>query len=277
MVKPAPVKTGSQGVDAAINDFMTGITSARSYAHAKRANWNTTKIDMTETVAYTSAGVAVAGAFKGTFVLNDLLTNYQFNVDAFTQSGVYGSGSTVLTTRDFVSLSYVLPTFLVVGDSLKVPITIANQATSAITLNLYNLVVDPSITVSFLSTKIQLAASAALTTTMTITANSEKVGSSINVYGNASVSSTVTYIAQQSGSLNVVNKEYIYNAKNIGGLFGSNVKTTTGSNTTTISLPLPPNANSTSQNFYLKIYPTVYALLETSRKTLIAGPQTNFE
>jgi uncharacterized protein YfaS (alpha-2-macroglobulin family) len=150
------------------------VTSAKSWAHSKRSNWNTTKIDLTQTVAYTSTGYTKTGQLKGSFVLNDLLTSYEFSVDAFTSTGVLGTATSFVSTKDFLSVAYTLPNYIVVGDSLKVPATITNSGPSAITLNLYNIAGDSSITTAFSTSSIKLAASAAVTVTMTITGVSEK-------------------------------------------------------------------------------------------------------
>jgi uncharacterized protein YfaS (alpha-2-macroglobulin family) len=55
-----------------------------------------------------------------------MTTTYSFMVDGFTATGVLGSANSVIMTRDYISISYTLPKFLVVGDTLKVPVQVAN-------------------------------------------------------------------------------------------------------------------------------------------------------
>lgn len=82
---------------------------------------------MTQTVQWTSTGYAKTGVLKGSFVLNDKLTSYVFSADAFTMGGLLGAVNTTLTTTQQLTITYSTPQFLVLGDSLKIPVTISNQ------------------------------------------------------------------------------------------------------------------------------------------------------
>lgn len=106
-----------------------------------------------------------------------MTTTYSFMIDAFTATGLLGSSSSVIQTRDYISVSYTLPRFLVVGDTLKIPVQVANQGSSAVTLNLFNLINDTSITVSWVAAnKASLSANSAVASAIYIKANFEKVG-----------------------------------------------------------------------------------------------------
>lgn len=87
---------------------------------------------------------------------------------------------------------------MVVGDALKVPVTIANQGATAARVTLTETINDPSIRVVLPTAALNLAANAAVSTFVTITALSEKSGAQINLVATGTVgagASAVTYNA----------------------------------------------------------------------------------
>lgn len=272
------IRSGLQGATSAGLDYMTGITSARSWVHPKRAGWNTTVLDKTQTVHFTSMTLAKLGTYKGTFVLNDDFSNYQLSADVLTTTGVLGTARVAVSTKQYISFAYTLPTFLAVGDSLKVTATIVNAATAALTVSLAQLVNDTSYSVVFAAPKISVAAGATVVTSFNINALSPKVGATFgtSAIGVAAVGG-LTYTASSSGSFNIVARDFIFKQMSLGGLIGSAVKITTTGSSASLPLAIPADANSTNQQFTLDVYPTIQSLLEASRKTLVAGPQINFE
>lgn len=133
-----------------------------------------------------------SGSYKNTVVINDDLSNYLFQVDAVNPNGALGSAVSTIATRDTFAISYALPKFMVVGDALKIPVTISNQGTVALRIQLFETLNDPSLKVVLPAVAANLAANAALSTFVTVTAVSEKVGASINIVANATAG-TVTY------------------------------------------------------------------------------------
>jgi len=113
---------------------MVNLTAnPKVFAHPKRAGWTASqKIDLTQTVAWSSTVLAKAGTLKGSLVLNDALTSYSVVIDAFNAQGAVGSVNATILTRDSLVISYTLPKFMVVGDSLKIPVSIANQGSAAL-------------------------------------------------------------------------------------------------------------------------------------------------
>lgn len=257
---------------------MTGINNARLWTHPKRANWNTTILDRTQTVHFTSMTLVKLGTFKGTFVLNDDFTNYQLTADALTTTGVLGAARVTISTRPYITFSYTLPSFLVVGDALKVSASIINSSPAALTVTLAQLVNDTSYSVGFAAPRISIAAGATFQTSFNITALSPKMGASFgaSAVGVAAVGG-LTYTASASGSFNIVARDYNFRQQSLGGLIGSAVRITTTGSTASLPLTIPADAASNNQQFSLDVYPTIQSLLEASRKALVAGPQINFE
>lgn len=78
---------------------------------------------------------------------------------------------------------------MVVGDALKVPVSISNQGPIAARVTLTESMNDPSIRVVLPTATFNLAANGAISTFATITALSEKSGAQINIVATGTVGS----------------------------------------------------------------------------------------
>lgn len=74
------------------NDFMTNIaTNTKLWAHPLRKGFSPSeRIDLTETVLFSSASVVTNGQGQGTFYLSDLITKFRVTVNAIDVNGVVG-------------------------------------------------------------------------------------------------------------------------------------------------------------------------------------------
>ena len=104
---------------------------------------------------------------------------------------------------------------------------------------------------------------------VTLTAISEKVGVNINILANLTAAATAAQTVEQSGTLRIHAKDFIFNTKSVGNLIGSQNKTVGNLNNVSVAFEIPADANTDNQQFNLEVYPSILSLLESSRKTLV--------
>ena len=112
------------------NDFVT----VRVYAHQVRKNREPgQRSDFTETLFW-HAGVKTNEEGKATveFGLNDSVTSFRVAADAFTSSGVLGSGTTNIESVEPFYVEPKFPLEVTAGDKIRLPIGIINSMDAAI-------------------------------------------------------------------------------------------------------------------------------------------------
>jgi len=94
--EPAPKlsspSTPNQDKENAPNDFMVRIAqNTRHWAHPLRKGFSPAqRIDLTETVLFSSSNRVNSGIFKGSLRLSDLITKFRITVNAIDSTGVLG-------------------------------------------------------------------------------------------------------------------------------------------------------------------------------------------
>ena len=117
-------------------DFMQDIPqNTRRYSHMLRDRYNRfdPRVDFTQTLLFESAKELVQSLEDTTrevtssFFLNDQVSSFQISVDIFSSNGRYGIAKKTLASSKNLYSQFTLPTTLVRGDKLDIPITVVNN------------------------------------------------------------------------------------------------------------------------------------------------------
>jgi len=113
-----------------------GIPSnTRDYSHQLRANYDkfTTRVDFTQTILFesaqnlTSSVTNEAVKHSSKFFLNDQISQFEISVNVFSSSGKYGIGKKVIKSSTSAYSQFTLPTTMINGDKIEIPITVTNN------------------------------------------------------------------------------------------------------------------------------------------------------
>ena len=91
------------------------------------------RVDFTQTLLFESAKELVQSLEDTTrevtssFFLNDQVSSFQISVDIFSSNGRYGIAKKTLASSKNLYSQFTLPTTLVRGDKLDIPITVVNN------------------------------------------------------------------------------------------------------------------------------------------------------
>jgi uncharacterized protein YfaS (alpha-2-macroglobulin family) len=114
--------------EASPNDFMTGIAAnARQWAHPLRKGWTAAeRIDLTETVLFSSSNRIKSGTFKGQLRLSDLITKFRITVNAIDAKGSIGYKKATFQSNKSLYVTFDLPSTMTASDKMKVNLQIGN-------------------------------------------------------------------------------------------------------------------------------------------------------
>ena len=119
---------------AAPNDYMVAIpANTRQWVHPLRKGFNPAdRVDLTETVLFSSSNRVSGGKIKGTFRLSDLITQFRVTVNAIDAKGVIGYKKANFQSNKPLYISFDVPSTMTVSDKINVDLRIGN-------LNAYSL------------------------------------------------------------------------------------------------------------------------------------------
>ena len=151
---------------------MTNITlNSRLWSHPLRANFSANqRVDLTQTLHYSSAVKAVNGTVKGSFYLSDQITQYRMSAYSFDRSGKLGYNEKIISVSKPVSIDYSLPVTFTLNDTIFINVTIYNNMNQSISANLHQLVVDPAFVVSYNNSNFTVKQNSLIVRTINITA-----------------------------------------------------------------------------------------------------------
>ncbi len=107
---------------------MTNIPqNTRHWAHPLRKNFTPTeRVDLTETVLFSSSNKIRSGVLKGQFRLSDLITKFRITVNSIDASGVIGYKKISFQTNKQLYVSFDVPSTMTVSDKIKINVKIGN-------------------------------------------------------------------------------------------------------------------------------------------------------
>ena len=115
-------------VDDKSGDYMVGILpNTRQWAHPLRKGFTPTeRVDLTETVLFSSSNRVKSGTYKGSFRLSDLITKFRITVNAIDVKGGIGYKKMNFQSNKPLYVNFDVPTTMTVDDKIKVNVRIGN-------------------------------------------------------------------------------------------------------------------------------------------------------
>jgi uncharacterized protein YfaS (alpha-2-macroglobulin family) len=107
---------------------MVGIPDNTKYwAHPLRKNFSPAeRIDLTETVLFTSAKRIKSGTFKGSFRLSDLITKFRITANAIDSTGVIGYRRELFQVNKALYINFDVPGTMTVSDKINIDLHVGN-------------------------------------------------------------------------------------------------------------------------------------------------------
>lgn len=157
---------------------------------------------------------------------------------------------------------------MVVGDTLTIPVTITNLATSQQTVTIREISQDKSLKISVPSKAIKESADKTAKTSITINALSLNDNASINLIATSTLGSVV-HESKVEKNLNIVNKGGIENSFSTGGYIGPAKKDKNIPSTAEFSYNLPVSMIDGSSTISAKIYSSNLAIFDETIEALM--------
>ena len=99
----------------------------REWVHTLRKNFNPSeRVDLTETVLFSSTNRVTSGTKKGQFWLSDLITKFRITANAIDSNGAIGYKKMNFQSNKALYINYDVPSTMAVGDQMKVDLRIGN-------------------------------------------------------------------------------------------------------------------------------------------------------
>jgi hypothetical protein len=142
---PEPKEAGSEDGESeplGLQDFMSYDViekNTRDYAHNLRADYDRmTRVDFTQTLVFASGKIVAleeranaAGnrfySLSNSFNLNDQVSQFRISVNIFSSKGRLSTRQMTLTSALPAYNKFTLPTTLLRGDKVDIPITVVNN------------------------------------------------------------------------------------------------------------------------------------------------------
>ena len=101
--------------------------NTRQWAHQLRKGFNPSeRVDLTETVLFSSTNRVTSGSIKGQFRLSDLITKFRITANAIDSNGAIGYKKMNFQSNKALYINYDVPSTMAVGDQMKVDLRIGN-------------------------------------------------------------------------------------------------------------------------------------------------------
>jgi len=84
------------------------------------------RVDLTETVLFSSSNRVKGGSVKGSFRLSDLITSFRITVNAIDANGVIGYKQANIRVSKALYVNFDVPTTMTVNDRIKVSLKVGN-------------------------------------------------------------------------------------------------------------------------------------------------------
>ena len=110
------------------NDYMVNIPSnTKQWAHPLRKGFTPAeRVDLTETVLFSSSNRIKNGVLKGSFRLSDLITKFRITVNAIDTKGKIGYSKYNFQCNKPLYINFDVPQTMTVSDKIKVDLRIGN-------------------------------------------------------------------------------------------------------------------------------------------------------
>ena len=101
--------------------------NTRHWAHPLRKGFSPAeRVDLTETVLFSSSNRVKSGSLKGSFRLSDLITKFRITVNAIDSTGVIGYKKANFQVMKSLYVAFDIPSTMTVSDQIKVNVKIGN-------------------------------------------------------------------------------------------------------------------------------------------------------
>ena len=94
------------------------------------------RVNFKETQLFTKFIKTKKGKYSGSFKLTDLITRFQFTIDAVSSKGVYGALTSTFDSNKAFFVESNIPLFLTNGDKISVPVVITNNNPISVNVDL---------------------------------------------------------------------------------------------------------------------------------------------
>ena len=280
---PTPAPTSSQDTlppsYQALNDFMVNITAnTRQWVHTLRPGWTPTqRIDLTETVLFSSANRIRTGSLKGSLRLSDLITQFRITVNAVGTDGSIGYKKYTFQTAKNFYVNFDMPQTMTVGDQMNVDLHIGNLYSKPLVVTIAaNLSDGAPVKIALTGSAPTVRTRTMSTQTITLTALNITNGTTMVTIGVIGTTNGVSFSDSYSLPLRILPKGFPRQIS-YGGSIGSQVFDQTTPTSANFSVLIPSTIEQGSAIFGAKIFSTNYASLMSAVQALIQNPSGCFE
>jgi hypothetical protein len=110
-------------------------SNSRTYSHQLREHYDKfmTRVDFTQTILFesaqnlTSSTSGEAPKHSTNFFLNDQISQFEISVNLFSSKGKYAIAKKVIKSSTSAYSQLTLPTTMINGDKIEIPITVTNN------------------------------------------------------------------------------------------------------------------------------------------------------
>jgi uncharacterized protein YfaS (alpha-2-macroglobulin family) len=259
---------------------MINITpNTKHWAHPLRKGFNPAeRVDLTETVLFSSSNRVKSGTLKGSFRLSDLITKFRITVNAIDTRGVIGFNKYLFQCNKPLYINFDAPSTMTVTDKIKVDLRIANL--NAFSLNV-RIKTDGSptagpISYTLPSGTLSVRSKSSVTRTITLTAQNVTATPTFVTIAISAVSNGVTYEDSLSVQVKVLPRGFPRQIAQ-GGAIGSQMFDTQTPTSTEFSVDIPATLEPGSAQLSAKIFSSNFASLLEAIQALIQDPYGCFE
>lgn len=252
--------------------------NTRHWAHPLRKNFNPAeRVDLTETVLFSSSNRIRSGSLKGQFRLSDLITKFRITVNAIDTRGTIGYKKASFQSNKSLYINFDVPSTMTVSDKIKIDLKIGN-------LNPYSLNVrittdSPTkgpITYTLPAGTFTVRSRTSVTKTITLTAVNITTDTTFVTIGINATANGVKFADSLTMPVKVLPRGFPRQVSN-GGSIGSQIFTNDTPTSANFDVVIPKSIEPGSALFTAKIFSSNFASLLEAIQALIQDPYGCFE
>jgi len=258
---------------------MVGISdNTRQWAHPLRKGFTPTeRVDLTETVLFSSSNRVSSGSLKGQFRLSDLITKFRITVNAIDVKGAIGYKKMNFQSNKPLYVNFDVPTTMTLGDKIKVDMRIGNLNSFSLNVRITSApATDGGISYTIPAGTFTVRPRTSVSRSITISALQVTKGQTFIKIGVSARSNGMNFEDALTLPIRVLPKGFP-RQQNSGGMLGSR----SFSNDTPSSVTFPFNIPSTIQDnsavFKFQLFSSNFAQLTSAISALIQEPSGCFE
>lgn len=263
------------------HDYMVNIPSnTKHWAHPLRKGFSPAeRVDLTETVLFSSSNRVKNGQLKGSFRLSDLITKFRITVNAIDTKGKIGYRKYNIQCNKPLYINFDVPQTMTVSDKIKVDLRIGNLNAYSLNVRVKTDSVNGAGPISYTLPTGTFTVRAKSSITKTITLNALNVTTEYPTtvtVGVTAVSNGITFEDSLTMQVKVLPRGFPRQIAQ-GGALGSQIYDTTTPSATNFSVSIPSTIEPGSAQFSAKIFSSSFASLLEAIQALIQDPYGCFE